>query len=463
MGVERVGVVGPFSSWQNGRNPNIKRRTMRQVKAMSDILGIQAQAPFDLPVYSVTDITRLLKRYLEDEPLFRAVTISGEISNFKHHTSGHMYFGLKDAQSSIRCVMFRGRNSNLRFTPTNGLEVYATGGITIYEPGGVYQLYVDHLEPRGIGDLHLAFQQLKDKLAREGLFDPGRKRPLPFLPRRIGVVTSPTGAAIQDIISVLTRRAPSTEILVAPALVQGREAAMSIVDALEALIQYGEVDVIIVGRGGGSLEDLWPFNEEIVARAVYGSPVPVISAVGHETDVTICDLVADVRAPTPSGAAELAVPLTADLLNSLVEQESRLLALWQQCFRSKRDRISHLERMLGSYNPTNSIKQHRQRLDELSQRMVTFMERELTLGRTKLSSAVQRLDSLSPLAVVGRGYAIVSKRESREPVVSVEDVEPGSYIEVMLQDGTIQAEVKDTKLSTILGTDDLHGLGPNGK
>ncbi len=422
--------------------------------------GLEVPAASGPPVYSVTEITRLLKRYLEGEPLFQYVTICGEISNFKHHTSGHMYFVLKDAQSSIRCVMFRGRNVNLHFSPSNGLEVYATGAITVYEAGGIYQLYVEYLEPRGVGDLHLAFQQLKDKLDKEGLFDPARKRPLPFLPRRIGVVTSPTGAAIQDIISILTRRMPGIEILVAPALVQGRGAAESIATALDALIQWGDVDVIILGRGGGSLEDLWPFNEELVARAVYGSPVPVISAVGHETDVTICDFVADVRAPTPSAAAELAVPLSEDLKMGLVDMEHRLQGAWHRCHIGKRDAITHLERVLASYNPVGILQQRQQRLDELNQRLAAAMERQLAGARREMAMVMQRLDGLSPLAVVGRGYAIVSDNQSSQPVVSVKQVQVTDQLDVMLQDGTILAEVKSIQPHQSLkptATDEMQG------
>lgn len=393
------------------------------------------------PVFSVTEITRLLKRYLEEEPLFRRVIICGEISNFKHHSSGHMYFVLKDTNSSIRCVMFRGQNSRLRFIPDNGLEVYATGSISIYEASGVYQLYVEHLEPRGMGDLHLAFEQLKDKLRNEGLFDPEKKRPIPFLPRRIGIVTSPTGAAIQDMTSIITRRMPGADILIAPAQVQGRDAALSIVAALDALIRWGEVDVIILGRGGGSIEDLWPFNEELVARAVYASPVPIVSAVGHETDVTICDFVADLRAPTPSGAAELVVPVVAELLAGLGGLENRLhKALFQSCQR-KRERIAVLGRVLNSYSPSDIIRQRRQRLDELSQRLLVAMERQLATEKRELYLAAERLDSLSPLSVLTRGYAIARNSKTGKPVVSVSQATIGLSLDVLLQDGIVEAEV----------------------
>ena len=403
------------------------------------------------PVYSVTEITRLLKRYIDGEPLFRYVTICGEISNFKHHSSGHMYFALKDAQTSIRCVMFRSYNSRLRFTPDNGLEVYATGSISIYETAGVYQLYVEYMEPRGLGDLHLAFQQLTERLKQEGLFDPARKRAIPFLPRRIGVVTSLTGAAIQDIISVLTRRMPGVDILVAPALVQGREAASSIISALEALAQWGEVDVIILGRGGGSLEDLWPFNEEQVARAVYACPVPVISAVGHETDVTICDFVADVRAPTPSGAAELVVPVAAELQASLGETENRMATALRLCYERKWERVIHLKSILRSYSPIDTIRQRRQRLDELALRLQTAIRRHLAAEKRELQLAAQRLDSLSPLSVLGRGYAIARDSETGEPIVSAHQVVVGRGLDVLLQDGILQTEVRHVEKGKTVG------------
>ena len=408
-------------------------------------LGIEEPIASGPPVYSVTEITRLLKRYIEGEPLFRYVTICGEISNFKHHTSGHMYFVLKDAQTSIRCVMFRSYNGRLRFTPDNGLEVYATGSISIYETAGVYQLYVEHLEPRGLGDLHLAFRQLTDRLRKEGLFDPARKRPIPFLPKRIGVVTSPTGAAIRDIFSVLTRRMPGADILLAPALVQGREAASSIVSALEALAQWGEVDVIILGRGGGSLEDLWPFNEEQVARAVYACPVPVISAVGHETDVTICDFVADLRAPTPSGAAELAVPVVAELQAGLGEIENRLEKALLLSSQLKREKVLHLWSILNSYSPTDTVRQRRQRLDELTLRLQTIIQRYLVAEKQALQMAAKRLDSLSPLSVLGRGYALARDGKTREPIVSASQAVVGGRLDVLLRDGILQAEIRHVK------------------
>lgn len=404
-------------------------------------LGLEMTKAEGPPIYTVTEINRILKRYLEGEPLFQYVTICGEISNFKHHTSGHMYFVLKDAQSSIRCVMFRSRNIGLRFTPTDGLEVYATGAITIYEAGGVYQLYVEYLEPRGVGDLHLAFEQLKAKLAQEGLFDVANKKPLPFMPKRIGIVTSPTGAAIQDMISILTRRMPGIEILIAPALVQGRGAGASIVAGIDALVKWGDCDVIIVGRGGGSFEDLWPFNEEAVARAVFASSVPVISAVGHETDVTICDFVADLRAPTPSAAAELAVPLAASLRQELQDVKMRLEGAWYRYHTDHKETVVNLERVLNSYNPVGVLQERQQRLDELSSRLARCMDRQLALARQNLAMMMQRLDGLSPLAVVGRGYGIVSHTKTRQPIVSIEQVRLGEDVDVMLQDGIIVAKV----------------------
>lgn len=394
-------------------------------------------------VYSVSEITRLLKRYVEAEPLFRHVTVCGEISNFKHHSSGHMYFCLKDEQSTLRCVMFRSRNASLRFQPQQGLRVYATGSIGIYEVAGNYQLYVETLEPQGQGDLHLAFEQLKERLRQEGLFDPAHKRPLPFMPRRIGVVTSPTGAAVRDLISIMTRRLPGVDILISPALVQGQAAAASIVAAIRRLIRWGQVDLIIVGRGGGSLEDLWPFNEEIVARAVFDCPVPVISAVGHETDFTICDFVADLRAPTPSGAAELAVPLAGELKSRLQSMAERLNRTLQVRFQRERERLAGLSRMLNGYSPADIIRQRRQRLDELSQRLETEVKRQINTYRRELEMITERLGSLSPLNVLRRGYTIVRRPVDGRPVTSVVEAAKEKELDVLFKDGTARVQVID--------------------
>ena len=397
------------------------------------------------PVYSVSEINRLLKRYLEGEPLFQYLTIRGEISNFKHHTSGHMYFSLKDGQSNIRCVMFRGRNSSLRFTPSNGMEAYATGQITIYEAGGVYQLYVEYLEPRGVGDLHLAYEKLKDKLAKEGLFDDVHKRPLPFLPKTVGIVTSPTGAAIQDMLNILTRRMPGVNILVAPALVQGPEAPASIVGGLRALAKWGDVDLIIVGRGGGSLEDLWAFNDENVCRAIFSSPIPVISAVGHESDVTISDFAADLRAPTPSAAAELAVPLTTQLLYEVGQKQSRLEWAWRSYVEKSKDNLNNLERLIQGHNPLGVLRERQQRLDELEQRLINSQRKRLENHRRELELAMRNLDGLSPLQVVGRGYGIIAHSGGDELVLSTGDVEVGDELDIVVKDGTIGAKVESIK------------------
>ncbi|NLK08242.1 MAG: exodeoxyribonuclease VII large subunit, partial [Firmicutes bacterium] len=394
---------------------------------------------------TVTEINRILKRYLEGEPLFRRLIIHGEISNFRHHTSGHMYFVLKDAQSTMRCVMFRGHNTRLRFTPSDGMEVYATGAITIYETGGIYQLYVEHLEPGGIGDLHLAFEQLKIKLDKEGLFDVQKKRPLPFLPRRVGIVTSPTGAAVQDMVTILTRRMPQVEILIAPAVVQGKEAPSSIVENLNMLLQWGECDVIIVGRGGGSIEDLWAFNEEAVARAVFASQVPVISAVGHETDITICDFAADLRAPTPSAAAELAVPLVSALLEEVSVREIRLKTAWHRYLNARKERLLGVKRMLNSFNPVGVLRQRQQRLDELGQRLEESIQRQIKSNRRELTATVKLLDGLSPLAVVARGYGIITQRQTKDVVTSIKQIDINEEVDVMLQDGVLTAEVTEIK------------------
>ena len=306
-------------------------------------LGASGLGPLgERPVLTVSELTQAVKETLELDARFQNILVRGEISNFKHHTSGHMYFTLKDEKSRLKCVMFRSHNARLRFRPEDGLKVIAGGRLGVYEVAGEYQLYVEELYPEGLGALHLAFEQLKAKLQAEGLFDPARKRPLPGLPRTVGIVTSPTGAAIRDMVSVLRRRFPNVNILLAPAIVQGDAGPPSVIRALELLNWRDDVDVIIVGRGGGSLEELWTFNDEGVARAIAASRIPVISAVGHETDFTIADFVADRRAPTPSAAAEIAVPERAKLLQDVRDQEERLRLAIQKRIRQLRESLGIL-------------------------------------------------------------------------------------------------------------------------
>ncbi len=395
-----------------------------------------------LRVYSVSELTRVIKELLEGDPRLARVYVKGEISNFKHHSSGHMYFTLKDERSRLKCVMFRARNQELRFRPEDGLTVVAGGTIGVYEVSGEYQLYVEELFPAGLGALWLAFEQLKQKLAAEGLFSPERKRPLPRMPRAVGVVTSPTGAAIRDILSVLRRRWPGVRVVLAPALVQGEGSAESVVAAIQRLNRFGEVDVLIVGRGGGSIEELWTFNDERVARAIAASNIPVISAVGHETDVTIADFVADRRAPTPSAAAEMAVPDRAALREQVLALQQRGLLAIRKRLQAARQRLAYVQRSSALNRPFAQLNRYRQQVDELMHRAQLACRHTLDRRRRDLQALAGKLDSLSPLATMARGYAICRDPNSGAVIRSVQEVRTGQTVGVLLQDGELLCRVQ---------------------
>jgi exodeoxyribonuclease VII large subunit len=359
-----------------------------------------------LQIYQVSELTRIIKGILEEEPRLLGLAVEGELSNFKHHSSGHMYFSLKDQKSVVNCVMFARQNYGLDFTPQDGMHVVCLGQIGVYEKRGGYQLYVSQMLEAGEGALQRAFEELKEKLRKEGLFDAARKRSLPFMPQCVGVVTSPTGAAIRDIISVLTRRHPGIRIVLAPALVQGDGAPQSIVDALGTIDSWGAADVIIVGRGGGSLEELWAFNDERVARAIYSCSVPVVSAVGHETDFTIADFVADQRAPTPSAAAELVVPDHRQLMQRLKDISLRIQVIMDQRIQSRLEHVNSLSKRRALQLPQDQVNQRYQRLDELGRRLEMGQRQLKTATDHRLEKVAARLNSLSPLATLSRGYAI---------------------------------------------------------
>ncbi|MDY6943330.1 MAG: exodeoxyribonuclease VII large subunit [Pseudomonadota bacterium] len=350
--------------------------------------------PGDARIFTVSALNREVRALLD-----RGLPVSwveGEISNFAAPSSGHWYFSLKDAKAQVRCAMFRQRNQAVQARPQNGAHVLIKARASLYEPRGEYQLIVEHLEPAGEGALRQAYEALKRKLAAEGLFSPEHKKTLPPFPRRIGIITSPTGAAIRDILNVLKRRFPTIPLVLYPVAVQGDEAAPQIVRAIETATRRAECDVLIVGRGGGSLEDLWAFNEEIVARAIHACPIPVISAVGHEIDVTIADFVADVRAPTPSAAAEIAVPDAAEV-SARVERLLSRLVTWQQHRMARhRDRLATLEARLRRCHPAQRLRQQSQRLDELEQRLARAMELTLERRRHRLSSLATRLAATTP-------------------------------------------------------------------
>lgn len=391
-------------------------------------------------LFSVSQITNYLRALLDSDEIAAQVLVQGEVSNFTHHSSGHMYFTLKDADSRLRCVMFRNKANSLQFTPQAGMSVIAQGNISVYERDGQYQLYVNSLRPAGQGKLYLAFLDLKEKLEREGLFAPERKRQLPFLPHTIGIATSPTGAALQDVLSIIARRYPRARVLVAPTIVQGPDAPASIVRALEQLGQVPEVDVIIVGRGGGSIEELWAFNDEHVARAIYRCPKPVIAAVGHETDFTIADFVADLRAATPSAAAEAVVPVLAELELSLLTWQNRLAAAMHNTVLRQAQVAQNLSARLLRQHPERKLEGAAQTLDGLHARLLRAMSTKLDLGAQQVQASATSLQALSPLAVLARGYTI-TLNQAGEVIRLPNQAEIGDVLETVVNQGRIYSQV----------------------
>jgi len=415
-------------------------------------------------VLTVSELTARLRGVVEET--FPALWVEGEVSNFRLYGAGHAYFTLKDEGAQLRAVLFRNRMRRLRFEPGDGQHLLAFGALEVYAQRGEYQLVVERLEPRGLGALQLAFEQLKQRLAAEGLFDPRRKRALPRFPRRIGIATSPGGAAVRDMLRVIGRRFAGLSIVVAPCRVQGEGAGAEIARAIADLNGLGDVDVIIVGRGGGSLEDLWAFNEEVVARAIAGSKAPVVSAVGHEADVTIADFVADVRAATPSNAAELVVrekQAVADALDALRRRlergvarplaelarrvdgaQGRLARAGAGAHARARHRVELLTSRLHAASPFARLASHRHRLERARARLDGLLARRLEGGRHRLGAAVGRLDSLSPLAVLGRGYSL-TRTPDGTIVRRAGQVEPGDAVNVLLHEGTLRCRVERTR------------------
>lgn len=439
---------------------------------------------FPLRIFTVSELTLRIRDLLEGE--FREVIVEGEISNLRCPLSGHLYFTLKDERAQIKAILFRGQAQFLKFDLANGQHVLCWGRISVYEPKGEYQLIVDYVEPKGLGALQLAFEQLKRRLEQEGLFDPARKRPLPLLPRRIGIVTSPKGAVIKDMLNILRRRFENLEILIYPVRVQGEGAAEEIAQGIDYLGDSGLVDVIIVARGGGSLEDLWAFNEEVVARSIYRCPVPVISAVGHETDYTISDFVADLRAPTPSAAAELVVRHKAELrekieglkkrlflqiayildvkaetlkrltrglkdprkdlevaLDKLQELRRRLVRSAEKALYEKTQRLWGLQRILLSHSPEKEMERINKRLGDLREGLKASFNRLLKGKDDLLRALVGKLNALSPLAILERGYSITWLLPMNLLIKDSSQVSPGDMVKVVLHKGELKCEVKD--------------------
>src|SRR5659263_185158 len=391
-------------------------------------------------IYSVHEFTLTIKNTLT-KGQFNDVWIRGEISNFTNHSSGHRYFTIKDKNSQLACIMFKWHGKNLRFEPEHGMKVLVLGDIDIYEQRGVYQLKVRDMRPDGIGELYKAYEQLKNKLAMEGLFSPDHKKPLPGFPTKIGVATSPTGAVLHDILTVLKRRYP-VNILFIATVVQGESAAQSIVSAIEALNRT-DVDVIILGRGGGSIEDLWAFNEEVVARAIFNSRIPIISAVGHETDYTICDFVADFRAPTPSAAAEIAVPERQELGNQIQRLRDRLIDTEKRFLTDRQSRISELRSGVDPCLLFERVAQYMQYVDELAQNQTSSFRRLMEVKQALLIAHAGKLDALSPLGTLSRGYCITLKMPHKTLIRSIADIEIFDDISILVKDGKIKCEVND--------------------
>jgi len=392
--------------------------------------------------FTVSQLTGHIRRLFEDDPVLDDVWVEGEVSNFSRASSGHCYFTLKDAGAQVPCVMWRNVADAQDYFPAGGDLVLAHGNVSVYEAGGRYQLYVDRVQPAGVGNLYLEFERLKAQLEAEGLFDPQRKRPLPPLPHRIGVVTSPTAAALRDILNVLGRRYPLAEVLLSPTQVQGEAAPPQIVAAIEALNECEDVDVIVIARGGGSLEDLWAFNDEQVARAVAASRIPTVCGVGHETDFSLADFAADVRAPTPSAAAELVAPDRAELRAYVAGLSAALVAALRGEIEERRWRLAEQARALKHLSPQAQLAQARQRVDDLLARAEAAICHNLALSRERLTGLRRRLASASPLGTLERGYAIVRRQATGEVVQSTGQVAPGDALDVRVADGKFEAEVK---------------------
>ena len=393
-------------------------------------------------IFGVTEVNHLVKLLLDSEPMLQNVAVRGELSNYKMYPSGHHYFTLKDAEGALRCVMFKGQAMRLRFRPENGMKVVVTGRITVFPRDGAYQLYCDSMTPEGVGDLAVAFEQLKQKLYAEGLFDPAHKKPLPDYPQRIAIITSSAGAAVHDMIRILRRRYPIAKVILLPVRVQGVEAPPEIVGAIRYANRWKVGDVIITGRGGGSIEDLWAFNDERVARAIYDSEIPVISAVGHEPDVTIADFVADARASTPSNAAEIAVPDQMELMRFLKGAEERMLQSETTRLEALRKHLDTLASKRVMKDQTAYVQDKRMELLHLQQRLGDLSTAQISRKRERFASLAASLDAMSPLKVLGRGYA-VARGENGEILRSAGDVELGDHIQVKLGRGILGCTVDE--------------------
>ena len=387
-------------------------------------------------IFTISELNNYIKHKLDSDDVLAGVYVKGELSNYKTYPSGHHYFTMKDAEGTLKCVMFKGSAVKLRFKPENGMSVIAFGRVAVYPRDGLYQLYVNEITPDGIGDLYVAFEQLKEKLLKEGLFDERFKKQLPRFPATIAVITSPAGTAVQDIIRVLKSRWPLTKVVVIPVRVQGVESPPEIVDAIRQVNEHSIADIIITGRGGGSIEDLWAFNDELVARAIFASVIPVISAVGHEPDVTIADFVADVRAATPSNAAEIAVPDMTDIYGWLRAADVRLHQAVSRGIKTGRQRLLDISNKRVLQSPKYYIEDRRVQVDRNAEKLIMAMQRQIYKKHERYTRLAASLDAMSPLKVLGRGYAI-SYRADGAVIKKSSDVHKGDRIKIRLQQDEI--------------------------
>ena len=401
-------------------------------------------------IFSVSEANNFIKALLDRVPQLQEIFVRGEISNYKLYPSGHHYFTLKDAEGAMRCVLFKGNALRLRFRPENGMKVIAFGRISVFPRDGVYQLYVSELSPEGAGDLHVAFEQLKAQLEREGLFDPAHKKPLPKYPKTIAIITSPAGAAVHDMLRILRARWPLTEVKLLGVRVQGTEAPPEIVGALRYANRYKVADLIITGRGGGSIEDLWAFNDERVARAIFASEIPVISAVGHEPDVTIADFVADARASTPSNAAEIAVPDQREIYRRLDALQTRMVQSEQKRVKALREQFEKTSRSRALQDPMAFIDDKRMLLDYTQKNLAALAQHQMAQRTQQFTALAAKLDALSPLKVLGRGYA-VARNEQGQILRAAQEAAAGEKIEVLLGQGSLNCTVNACNMG---GNDD---------
>lgn len=392
-------------------------------------------------VYKVSEVNKYIKMVFDKDTFLNDIRIRGEITNFKAHYTGHFYFTLKDETSTIKCVMFKGYASTVKFKPADGMKVVIDGQVSVFERDGAYQIYCKTMSPEGLGELYLAYEQLKEKLKKEGLFDPSLKKKIPFLPKRVGVITSKTGAVVRDIINVTTRRYPNVDLLIYPAAVQGVNVAATVIAGLDTFNKLNNVDVIIIARGGGSFEDLFGFNDEALARKIFESKIPVVSAVGHETDFTICDFVSDLRAPTPSAAAELVYPQYSDIVNRILMDKNRIMVGTKNFLERRREYVKRLKAAKLEKVPLDMINRYRLTIDSIMKQSYSTLNLKLEKYKSRSMQTIAKIDTLSPLKTLTRGYS-VTETEDGKVIKSVDDVNKSDKLNIILTDGKVKVVVE---------------------